>query len=60
MSSVARRTTRRTPSGGIVANDFRRILGRYWYINTTQDFLNSKEQGLDLRTTIGAGGGGDT
>ena len=30
---------------------------RRWYVNTTQDFLNSEEQGLDLRTTIGGGGG---
>ena len=40
-----------------VANDFRRLLGARWYVNTTQDFLNSEEQGLDLRTTIGGGGG---
>jgi hypothetical protein len=40
-----------------VANDFRRLLGSRWYANTTQDFLNSEEQGLDLRTTIGGGGG---
>jgi putative salt-induced outer membrane protein YdiY len=40
-----------------VANDFRRFLGSRWYVNTTQDFLNSEEQGLDLRTTIGGGGG---
>ena len=40
-----------------VANDFRRLLGNRWYVNTTQDFLNSEEQGLDLRTTIGGGGG---
>jgi putative salt-induced outer membrane protein YdiY len=40
-----------------VANDFRRFLGSRWYINTTQEFLNSEEQGLDLRTTIGGGGG---
>ena len=39
------------------ANDFRRLLGSRWYVNTTQDFLNSEEQGLDLRTTIGGGGG---
>ena len=39
------------------ANDFRRFLGTRWYVNTTQDFLNSEEQGLDLRTTIGGGGG---
>ena len=36
---------------------FRRFLGSRWYVNTTQDFLNSEEQGLDLRTTIGGGGG---
>jgi hypothetical protein len=40
-----------------VANDFRRLLGSRWYVNTTQDFLNSEEQGLDLRTTVGGGGG---
>ena len=33
------------------------LLGTRWYVNTTQDFLNSEEQGLDLRTTIGGGGG---
>jgi putative salt-induced outer membrane protein YdiY len=40
-----------------IGNDFRRFLGGRWYVNTTQDFLNSEEQGLDLRTTIGGGGG---
>ena len=40
-----------------VSNDFRRFLGTRWYVNTTQDFLNSEEQGLDLRTTIGGGAG---
>ena len=40
-----------------LSNDFRRLLGSRWYVNTTQDFLNSEEQGLDLRTTIGGGGG---
>ena len=40
-----------------VGNDFRRFLGSRWYANTTQNFLNSEEQGLDLRTTIGGGGG---
>jgi putative salt-induced outer membrane protein YdiY len=38
-------------------NDFRYLLGDRWYVNTTQDFMNSDEQGLDLRTTIGGGGG---
>jgi putative salt-induced outer membrane protein YdiY len=38
-------------------NDFRYLLGDLWYVNTTQDFLNSDEQKLDLRTTIGGGGG---
>ena len=38
-------------------NDFRYLFGDRWYANTTQDFLNSDEQGLDLRTTIGGGGG---
>jgi putative salt-induced outer membrane protein YdiY len=40
-----------------LGNDFRRFIGSRWYVNTTQDFLNSEEQGLDLRTTIGGGGG---
>ena len=40
-----------------VGNDFRYLLGERWYVNTTQDFLNSDEQGLDLRSTIGGGGG---
>ncbi len=40
-----------------LGNDFRRLLGSRWYVNTTQDFLNTEEQGLDLRTTIGGGGG---
>jgi hypothetical protein len=40
-----------------IGNDFRRLLGTRWYVNTTQDFLNTEEQGLDLRTTIGGGGG---
>jgi len=40
-----------------VGNDFRRLLGSRWYVNTTQDFLNSEELGLDLRTSIGGGGG---
>jgi len=38
-------------------NDFRYLFGDRWYANTTQDFMNSDEQGLDLRTTIGGGGG---
>ena len=40
-----------------LGNDFRHLLGSRWYVNTTQDFLNSDEQALDLRTTIGGGGG---
>ena len=40
-----------------LANDLRRFIGSRWYVNTTQDVLNSEEQGLDLRTTIGGGGG---
>jgi putative salt-induced outer membrane protein YdiY len=40
-----------------LGNDFRYLLGDRWYVNTTQDFLNSDEQGLDLRATIGLGGG---
>jgi hypothetical protein len=40
-----------------LGNDLRRLLGSQWYVNTTQDFLNRYEQGLDLRTTIGVGGG---
>ena len=38
-------------------NDFRYLFGDKWYANTTQDFTMSDEQGLDLRTTLGAGGG---
>jgi preprotein translocase subunit YajC/putative salt-induced outer membrane protein YdiY len=38
-------------------NDFRYLFGNRWYANTTQDFTNSDEQGLDLRTTLGVGGG---
>ena len=40
-----------------LGNDFRYLFGDRWYANTGQDFLNSDEQSLDLRTTIGAGGG---
>jgi putative salt-induced outer membrane protein YdiY len=40
-----------------VGNDYRYLLGSRWYANTSQDFLNSDEQSLDLRTTIGGGGG---
>ena len=40
-----------------LGNDFRHLLGTRWYVNTAQDLLNTEEQGLDLRTTIGAGGG---
>ena len=40
-----------------LSNDFRHLLGTRWYVNTGQDLLNSEEQGLDLRTTIGGGGG---
>jgi putative salt-induced outer membrane protein YdiY len=40
-----------------VGNDFRYLLGSHWYANSSQDFLNSDEQSLDLRTTIGGGGG---
>jgi len=46
-----------TTSRWDVSNDFRRLLGTRWYANTTQEFLNSEEQGLDLRTTIGGGAG---
>jgi Protein of unknown function, DUF481 len=38
-------------------NDFKYLFGSRWYANTTQDFVNSDEQKLDLRTTIGGGGG---
>lgn len=38
-------------------NDLRHFLGKQWYVNTIQDFLNSQEQGLSLRTTLGGGGG---
>jgi putative salt-induced outer membrane protein YdiY len=40
-----------------IGNDYRYLLGERWYINTNQDFLNSDEQGLSLRTTIGGGAG---
>jgi len=40
-----------------LGNDFRHLLGTRWYANTTQDLVNSQEQGLDLRTTIGGGVG---
>jgi putative salt-induced outer membrane protein YdiY len=46
-----------TTSRWDVTNDYRHLLGERWYVNTTQDFLNSEEQGLDLRTTIGGGVG---
>ena len=29
-----------------LGNDFRRLLGSRWYVNTGQDFLNTEEQGL--------------
>jgi len=40
-----------------LANDFRHLLGSRWYVNTAQEFLNSEEQSLKLRTTLGGGGG---
>lgn len=40
-----------------VGNDYRYLLGERWYLTTTQDFLGSDEQALDLRTTLGAGVG---
>jgi putative salt-induced outer membrane protein YdiY len=40
-----------------LGNDYRYLLGQRWYVNTTQDFVSSDEQGLTLRTTIGGGGG---
>ena len=40
-----------------LGNDFRHLLGKNWYVNTSQEFLNSEEQSLKLRTTIGGGGG---
>ena len=40
-----------------LGNDFRYLFGDRWYANTTQDFTQSDEQGLDLRTTLGGGGG---
>jgi len=40
-----------------IGNDFRHFLTRRWYANTTQNFLNSDEQQLSLRTTIGGGMG---
>ena len=44
-----------TTSRWDLGNDFRRMFGARWYANTTQDFLNSEEQGIDLRTTLGGG-----
>jgi Protein of unknown function, DUF481 len=38
-----------------IGNDFRHLLTRNWYANTTQNFLSSDEQQLSLRTTIGGG-----
>jgi len=46
-----------TTSRWDLGNDYRHLLGTRWYVNTGQDFLNSEEQGLDLRTTLGGGGG---
>ncbi len=40
-----------------LGNDYRHLLGDRWYVNTSQDFLNSDEQALDLRMTIGGGAG---
>ncbi len=40
-----------------LSNDFRHLLGTRWYVNAAQDLLNSEEQGLDLRTTLGGGAG---
>ncbi len=40
-----------------LGNDYRRLFGARWYANTSQDFLSSDEQALDLRTTIGGGAG---
>ena len=40
-----------------LGNDFRYLFGGHWYANTTQDLTQSDEQGLDLRTTLGGGGG---
>jgi putative salt-induced outer membrane protein YdiY len=40
-----------------LGNDYRYLLGDRWYVTTTQDFLKSDEQELDLRTTLGAGVG---
>ena len=55
-SSEARRTTRPTRSAGTLPTTSAGSSAA-WYVNTTQDFLNSEEQGIDLRTTIGGGGG---
>jgi len=46
-------TTARWDAG----NEYRHLLGTRWYVNATQDFLNSEELGLDLRTTLGGGVG---
>lgn len=40
-----------------VGNDYRYLLGERWYLTSTQDFLKSDEQALDLRTTVGVGAG---
>lgn len=40
-----------------VGNDYRYLLGERWYVTTTQDFLGSDEQALDLRLTLGGGVG---
>jgi putative salt-induced outer membrane protein YdiY len=40
-----------------LGNDYRHLLGTRWYVNTSQDFLNSDEQSLELRSTIGGGAG---
>ena len=45
-SSRARRRTPRDTQRWDLGNDFRHLLGSRWYVNTTQDFLNSDEQGL--------------
>ena len=58
-ASVFRNSQEDAPerSGGKLGTTFAASSARRWYINTTQDFLNTEEQGLDLRTTIGGGGG---
>lgn len=40
-----------------IGNDYRYLLGERWYLTAAQDFLQSDEQALDLRMTLGGGVG---